>query len=155
MDCLPHQYLIGLFRVVQLVLAEVDRVFFHFAFQEAIHHLYNIPECSHCEIGLHTDWSCLRRTYRACRQGFLHLERAYLLTLVLYIVRLEIIVIAQKKLEHLDDLQPAHNRVSTRNRRHNITCHILDLIKRLLLNRKAFHPQVGHTRYEMDDIVVI
>ena len=58
-------------------------------------------------------------------------------------------------LHHFNHLDATHDRVSTGDRRNDVSCHVLHLIERLLLDPETSHSEVGCSRDEVHYVVVV
>jgi hypothetical protein len=75
--------------------------------------------------------------------------------LVLNEIAFHFLLISSKIFDHFYDLYSTNNGISTGYCWHDISGHVFDLIKGLLLDVEAEHAHVGSTRNEMDDIVIV
>lgn len=75
--------------------------------------------------------------------------------LVLNEIAFHFLLISSKIFDHFYDLNPTDNGISTGYCWHDISGHVFDLIKGLLLDVEAEHAHVGSTGNEMDDIVIV
>lgn len=75
--------------------------------------------------------------------------------LVLNEITFHFLLISSEIFDHFYDLYSTDNRISTGDCWHNISGHVFDLIKGLLLDVEAEHAHVGSTGNEMDDIIIV
>lgn len=91
------------------------------------------------EVTFKSNWNSLVAAHPTIRQRFLQFHCHYLIMLILNEIAAHSILLSSQIFQHLNDLNPTDNRVSTGNGWHYVACHILHLVERLLLNTEAEH----------------
>jgi hypothetical protein len=71
--------------------------------------------------------------------------------LILDVVTFKLFFTEGQKFNHFNNLQATDDGVGAGDSGHNVASHVLYLIERLLLNRKARHSEISQRRYKMDD----
>lgn len=71
--------------------------------------------------------------------------------LILNVVTFKLFFTEGQKFNHLNNLQTANDGVGAGDSGHYVASHVLYLIERLFLNRKARHSEISQWRYKMDD----
>lgn len=94
-------------------------------------------------------------THLASLKTALSSETDYFCIQVLDKIRFHFMSLIFNQFHHFDDFNPTYDRVGTGDCWHDVSCHVLNLIERLLLNVETVHSEVGCTRNKVNDVVVI